>query len=117
MDRSWKSKSRVTTEYQSGLQYFLDYAFRNASMHDQILCPCKRCRIRIMVSRDDAFEHLTVDGFIPGYNQWIAHGELPSRLSSSGENLPNSLGNDDMRGLVHDAFGVPNEDGHAEEYT
>ncbi|XP_041994040.1 uncharacterized protein LOC121744538 isoform X1 [Salvia splendens] len=117
MDRSWMSKSRVTTEYQNGLHYFLDYAFHNASMHDKILCPCKRCRIRILVSRDDAFEHLTVDGFIPGYNQWIAHGELPSRLSSSGENQHNSLGDDDMRGLVHDAFGVPNEEGHTEEYT
>ncbi|KAG6399778.1 hypothetical protein SASPL_141263 [Salvia splendens] len=32
----------------------------------------------ICVSRDDAFEHLTVDGFIPGYTHGIAHGELPS---------------------------------------
>ncbi|KAG6405745.1 hypothetical protein SASPL_133339 [Salvia splendens] len=86
-------------------------------MYDKILCPCKCCGIGILVNRDDAFEHLMVDGFIPGYSQWIAHGVLPSRLSSRGENQHNSLGDDDMQGLVHDAFGVPNEDGSTEEYT
>ena len=34
-----------------------------------------------------------------------------------GENQHNSLGDDDMHGLVHDAFGVPNEDGSTKEYT
>ncbi|KAG6397517.1 hypothetical protein SASPL_143686 [Salvia splendens] len=117
MDRSWITKSRITTEYQNGLQYFLDYAFRNTSMNDKILCPCKRCGMGICVSRDDAFEHLTVDGFIPGYTQWIAHGELPSILSARGENQRNTLGDDDVQGSVHDAFGVPNEDRYTEEYA
>ncbi|KAG6407736.1 hypothetical protein SASPL_130733 [Salvia splendens] len=86
-------------------------------MNDKILCPCKRCGIGISVSRDEAFEHLTVDGFIPGYTQWIAHGELPSSRSSRFDNQHNTLGDDDMQGLVHDAFGVPNEDGYTEEHT
>ncbi|XP_042063803.1 uncharacterized protein LOC121807603 [Salvia splendens] len=116
MDRSWMTKSRITTKYQNGLEYFLDYAFRNSSMKDKILCPCKRCGIGISVSRDEAFEHLTVDGFIPGYTQWIAHGELPSSRSSRCDNQHNTLGDDDMQGLVHDAFGVPNEDGYTKEH-
>ncbi|KAG6421764.1 hypothetical protein SASPL_118321 [Salvia splendens] len=59
-------------------------------MKDKILCPCKRCGIGISVSRDEAFEHLTVDGFIPGYTQWIAHGELPSSRSSR-EAFPDAM--------------------------
>ena len=110
------TKSRMTIEYQNGLEYFLDYAFRNASMKDKILCPCKRCGVGISVSRDEAFEHLTVDGYIPRYTQWIAHGELPSSHSSRFDNQHN-LGDDDMQGLVHDAFGVPNKGGYTEEHT
>ena len=109
------TKSRITTEYQNGLEYFLDYAFRNASMYNKILCPCKRCGMSICMSRDDAFEHLTVDGFIPGYTHWIAHGELPSILSARGENQRNTLGDDNVQGSVHDSVGVPNEGGCTEE--
>ncbi|KAG6428069.1 hypothetical protein SASPL_112318 [Salvia splendens] len=72
----------------------------------------------IFASRDEAYEHLTVDGFIPGYTDWIAHGELPSILASRRENQHNNveaLGDDDMQGLVHDVFGVPNEDGYTDD--
>ncbi|KAG6423407.1 hypothetical protein SASPL_113802 [Salvia splendens] len=71
----------------------------------------------IFASRDEAYEHLIVDGFIPGYTDWIAHGELPSILASRRENQHNNveaLGDDDMQGLVHDVFGVPNEDGYTD---
>ncbi|XP_047949378.1 uncharacterized protein LOC125195243 [Salvia hispanica] len=66
-------------------------------MNDKILCSCKRCGI--------------------GYTQWIAHGELPSSRSSRCDNQHNTLGGDDMQGLVHEAFGVPNEDGYTDEHT
>lgn len=119
MDRSWMEKSRVTEEYQNGLKFFLDYAFRNASMSDGILCPCKRCKIVIFATRDEAFEHLTVDGFISGYTQWIAHGELSSSRSLRSENQSTTAATsndlDDMQGLVHDAFGVPNIDSYVHE--
>ncbi|KAG6405592.1 hypothetical protein SASPL_133183 [Salvia splendens] len=81
------------------------------------MCPCKRCQMVIFVSRDEAYEHLTFDGFIPGYTDWIAHGELPSILASRHENQHNNveaLGDDDMQGLVHDVFGVSNEDGYTD---
>ncbi|KAG6424489.1 hypothetical protein SASPL_114907 [Salvia splendens] len=71
----------------------------------------------IFVSSDEAYQHLTVDGFIPRYEDWIAHGELPTILASRCENQHNNvdaLGDDDMQGLVHDVFGVPNEDGYAD---
>ncbi|KAG6405787.1 hypothetical protein SASPL_133381 [Salvia splendens] len=71
----------------------------------------------IFASRDEAYEHLIVDGFIPGYTDWIAHGELPSILASKRENQHNNveaLGDDDMQGLVHGVFGVPNEDGYTD---
>ncbi|KAH6796389.1 hypothetical protein C2S51_037375 [Perilla frutescens var. frutescens] len=124
MDRSWMTKSRVTEEYQNGLKFFLDFSFNNASISDKILCPCKRCKIGIFVSRDDAYEHLIVDGFIPGYTQWIAHGEL-SRKRSRPENqhenqhgYPETSGYvDDMQGLIHDVFRVPQEDGYMQDRT
>lgn len=114
MDKSWMEKSRVSPEYINGLTFFLDFAFRNASISDRILCPCKHCKIGIFQSRDDAYEHLLVDGFIPGYTRWIAHGEIYTSLSCMSENQhdrPETSGFvDDMVGLVHDAFGARQED-------
>ncbi|KAH6800123.1 hypothetical protein C2S52_000587 [Perilla frutescens var. hirtella] len=120
MDRSWMNKSRVIKEYQNGLRFFLDYSFRNACINGRILCPCKYCKIGISVSREEALEHLTIDGFIPGYTQWIAHGELLSNSSRS-ENQHDNSGTssyvDKMEGLVNDAFGVQMEDGYVEDTT
>lgn len=72
----------VSKEYQDGLKFFLDFAFANGSINGMICCPCKRCGMGVCRSRSEAFEHLTVDGFIRGYSHWIAHGEIHTTASA-----------------------------------
>lgn len=110
-------KSRVSEEFENGVEFFLDYSFRNASVNGRILCPCKHCKIGISVTRKEASDHLTVDGFIPDYTQWIAHGELSSRISNQHDNPETSGSTDNMQGLVHDALGVQMNDGYMEDTT
>ncbi|XP_073033343.1 uncharacterized protein [Primulina eburnea] len=66
MDKSWMFLPRQTKEYRKGLESFLDFAFSNANINGMIACPFAKCKIGICVSREDACDHLTVDGFIKG---------------------------------------------------
>ncbi|XP_075494396.1 uncharacterized protein LOC142531984 [Primulina tabacum] len=66
MDKSWMFLPRQTKEYMKGLESFLDFAFSNANINGMIACLCAKCKIGICVSREDACDHLTVDGFIKG---------------------------------------------------
>lgn len=101
MDNSWMSLSRVTTEYQKGLEEFLDLMFSNECSSGQILCPCIKCGNEIWVNREEARMHLICDGFFKGYR--IAHSISQPSSCPALETL------DDMQGLVHDAFGILDE--------
>ncbi|XP_073309702.1 uncharacterized protein [Primulina huaijiensis] len=111
MDKSWMFLSRQTKEYRKGLESFLDFAFSNANIDGMIACPCAKCTSGICVSREDVCDHLTVDGVIKGYTHWVAHGEIACSASSISSSVPSRVDVDDMDGLVHDAFGVPQNDG------
>ncbi|XP_073130868.1 uncharacterized protein [Henckelia pumila] len=110
MDKTWMYLPRQTEEYRKGLESFLDFAFSNANINVKIACPCARCKIGICVSREDAYDHLTVDGFIKGYTHWVAHGEILCSASLISSSVSYRDDVDDMEGLVHEAFGVPQHD-------
>lgn len=76
------NKSRNSQEYEVGLERFLDFAFGASRRKGLILCPCKECKLIESVNREVAREHLTVIGFIKGYNQWAPHGEAPSSTTT-----------------------------------
>ncbi|XP_027156247.1 uncharacterized protein LOC113757030 [Coffea eugenioides] len=65
----------------------------------------------VCVTKMEAYDHLKVVGFIKGYNNWIAHGELSNyyEATSNSENtsIGVSNGTNDMQDLVHDVFGIP----------
>ncbi|KAG8380558.1 hypothetical protein BUALT_Bualt06G0028100 [Buddleja alternifolia] len=115
MDKSWMRKPRSTKEYERGLNQFLDTTFDRVSLSGKIYCPCKRCKNVKWINREVAKEHLTVDGFMKGYTNWIAHGEdsSPNQVNFQQNNEFNQL--DDMYGLIHDAFGVNEIDVNMEE--
>ncbi|XP_042441186.1 uncharacterized protein LOC122026513 [Zingiber officinale] len=94
-------------EYRNGVESFLHFAFANANINGMILCPCTRCKIGIFVSREIAYDHLTVDGFIKGYTHWIAHGEIACSASINSTFVPSQKDADDMHGLVYEIFGMP----------
>ncbi|KAG6514153.1 hypothetical protein ZIOFF_024494 [Zingiber officinale] len=111
MDKGWMFLPRQTEEYRKGLENFLDFAFSNANINETIACPCARCKIGICVSREEAYDHLTVDGFIKGYTHWVAHGETTCSAPSISSSVLSRDDVDNMEGLVHDAFGVQQHDG------
>ncbi|XP_043717729.1 uncharacterized protein LOC122665644 [Telopea speciosissima] len=80
MSRSWIDNSRepsfrVSTLYIQEVNNFLDYAFSNAAIGDEILCPCVKCINQLWKTRDEVFEHLICDGFLRSYTIWSFHGE------------------------------------------
>lgn len=79
-----------------------------------VLCPCKECKFGICVARENAELHLTVYGFVKGYTHCAAHGEFlySSAPKPTSHDILDQVGDelDDMHGLVHDAFGIPEHD-------
>ncbi|KAK2996440.1 hypothetical protein RJ639_026522 [Escallonia herrerae] len=78
MDKSWMNQRRTSSAYFEGVEEFLDFAFANASVDGEIICPCNVCGNSIWVSRIGARGHLICNGFIKGYTKWVAHGEVKS---------------------------------------
>ena len=108
------SLSRVTTEYEKGLEKFLDFMFASESDGGKILCPCVKCRNGIWVDREDASEHLICDGFIKDYR--IA-GSMSRPATCPVLDIQDDMQletqddmqldtQDDMQGLVRDAFRI-----------
>ncbi|GMJ02239.1 hypothetical protein HRI_003893100 [Hibiscus trionum] len=113
MDRSWMNLPRVNADYRNGVEYFLNLAFANASQENMILCLCKKCVNINWHIREVVHEHLVVFGFVPSYRKWVFHGELTSRTVSSTSNPHfhhnshrGSLREDDMEGMLRDAFNM-----------
>ncbi|KAG8363818.1 hypothetical protein BUALT_Bualt19G0061800 [Buddleja alternifolia] len=115
MDKSWMRKPRSTKDYERGLNEVLDMAFGHVCLNGKIHCPCKFCKNAKWVNRDVAKDHLTVDGFMKGYTNWVAHGEdsTSGQVNFQINNEFNMI--DDMQGLVHDAFGIKDTDLNMEE--
>ncbi|KAK5838305.1 hypothetical protein PVK06_007034 [Gossypium arboreum] len=113
MDKTWMNLSRVSNDYQNGVQTFLNFAFQNASQENMILCPCKKCDNINWHFHEVVYEHQIVNGFIRGYKKWIFHGECtPSRTSSTiNPTYPHSayhqsVREDDMEGMLRDVFNM-----------
>ncbi|KAL3831063.1 hypothetical protein ACJIZ3_019865 [Penstemon smallii] len=106
MDKSWIHKSRLSKEYENGLNVFLDMVFNNVCLSGKILCLCKHCKNSKWVNREISKEHLIVDGFMKGYTHWILHGEDASSSQPNFQQNDNFDIYNEMHDLVHDAFGV-----------
>lgn len=96
MDTSWMSLPRFTIQYKKGLDDFLDHIFDNEGKNGQISCPCIDCGNQIWVDRAEARTHLLCVGFMKGYT-------IPP-FSSKSSDAPMLDAEDDMQGLVNDAF-------------
>ena len=49
MDKEWLSKSRLSHEYEDGVESFLQFAKQNAVNPDVIPCPCIKCGNMMML--------------------------------------------------------------------
>ncbi|KAG5553151.1 hypothetical protein RHGRI_011123 [Rhododendron griersonianum] len=113
MDKSWIDiRKRLDPTYIEGVEKFLDFAYDKKHPDSKIYCPCKKCVNLIFGTRSGVKEHLIINGFNTNYTRWTIHGEsLASSSRNESDANQSSSFQDDMIGMVHDAFGVPRQDG------
>nr|KYP61486.1 hypothetical protein KK1_015976 [Cajanus cajan] len=77
LDRSWIRAPRVSEQYETRVEYFIEYVIRNGNddMNGKFFCPCVNCCNEIRLELDVIREHLLCDGFLKNYTRWIWHGK------------------------------------------
>ena len=107
-------KNIRSKEDRKGLRKFLDYAFEHSITSGLFSCPYLECKYSLCMTRNEAEIHFTIYELLKGYIHRVAHEEFVQSCatSSNSHERPNGVSNvvDDMHGLVHDAFGIPQND-------
>ena len=84
MDRSWMQASRISDEYENGVEQFLQFTELNApSLRGKFFCSCVKCGNGRHQSINEMRSHLICHGIISTYTNWIWHGEVSNRSSVS----------------------------------
>ena len=106
MDKSWINAHIKSITFRKGVESFINFA-RARDIRGSIICPCLRCCNDELLEVDEVHDHLLRYGFLPGYTTWTIHGELPTPPASPSTSVnETSFVEDDMIGLVRDAFGL-----------
>ncbi|RDX58334.1 hypothetical protein CR513_62358, partial [Mucuna pruriens] len=76
-DRLLPGRKGYTTKFLNGLEEFMDFACRqpNYLSEGKIRCPCKLCKNKAYLTRDEVNVHILRKGFTPRYWYWTSHGE------------------------------------------
>ena len=83
MDRSWIHASRISEQYETGVECFIEYVIRNAKddMNGKFFYPCVNCCNGSRLELDVIREHLLCDGFLKNYTRWNGENvDIPSVL-------------------------------------
>ncbi|XP_061375168.1 uncharacterized protein LOC133317320 [Gastrolobium bilobum] len=104
IDKSWIEKPINLKEFLDEVVQFLDFAFSNASINGQILCPCIICGFHRMLDRNEMFSHLLQQGFPRKYTSWYMHGEKYIKSVSQVQEEP--VRQYPMQDMLNDVFGV-----------
>ena len=76
--------SRITEEYENGVEDFLQFSQSNApSLWGKYLWPCVNCANGRGQIVNDIRSHLICDGIVLNYTKWIWHGELSDMATVS----------------------------------
>lgn len=79
MDKSWMGKSRLSKEYDLGVEMFIKFGERHANGSTLISCPCLKCGNFKKGSSQDIRDHLYIYGIDQSYKTWFWHGEELSK--------------------------------------
>ncbi|XP_049399904.1 uncharacterized protein LOC125863991 [Solanum stenotomum] len=117
MDKScMRCTDRSSDVYLKGVESFLQFAFKQSELEDEIPCPCKKCNNVFHKSRDEVKEHLIIFGMVQGYTRWLYHGEFaPKKQNVNQEEKGKKPGvpsqkkrkerGDDMFEMIYDVVG------------
>ncbi|XP_073132543.1 uncharacterized protein [Henckelia pumila] len=85
MDKEWMSKSRLSREYEHGVEYFLKFAIKNAEDREAISCPCTKCGNLKKKKLETIRAHMYSNGIDLTYHTWIWHGERSAMKNSNND--------------------------------
>jgi hypothetical protein len=79
----WDKWGNYTDEWMDKATTFLNRAF---SWTQIVQCPCSRCQnLKCLEDKRTIAIHLCKNGFVPGYEVWIFHGESGTRVIAEDE--------------------------------
>ena len=85
MDKSWMMKDRLSTEYELGVNNFIENGLQHSIGHKSIWCPCLRCANSCLQDVDEVRDHLFIHGIDQTYKTWIWDGEqVPNKETNEG---------------------------------
>ncbi|XP_073132800.1 uncharacterized protein [Henckelia pumila] len=85
MDKEWMSKSRLSSEYEHGVESFLKFAIKNAEDREAISCPCIKCGNLKKKKVETIRAHMYSNGIDLTYHTWIWHGERSAMKNSNND--------------------------------
>ncbi|XP_073120024.1 uncharacterized protein [Henckelia pumila] len=109
MDKEWMSNSRLSSEYEHGVESFLQFAIKNAEDREAISCPCTKCGNLKKKNVETIRAHMYSNGIDLTYHTWIWHGERSAMKNSKNdrdqerEDVP-KFDTEEPIDMVHAAF-------------
>ncbi|MCL7046274.1 hypothetical protein MKW94_021153, partial [Papaver nudicaule] len=83
-DRGWMTEDRFSDLYREGVQFFIDFAYKNRLLDSPFCpCPCRLCRNKKSKSFAHVEHDLLVHGMLDSYFVWSLHGEKSTPASAS----------------------------------
>ncbi|XP_070010162.1 uncharacterized protein [Nicotiana sylvestris] len=106
-NKRWMHCDRVSKEYLDGVKEFINHAFSEKQVGEQIACPCTECVLIHQVNQTTTYDHLVINGIMLSYDTWFCHGESLKRSNNAQANnrSQSTLKGDNMTGMIHDTFG------------
>ncbi|KAL5158878.1 hypothetical protein HKD37_15G043257 [Glycine soja] len=118
MDRSWMNESRISPEYEEGVEQFLQFASERGQPDEdrKYYCPCINCLNGRQQILDDIREHLLCDGIKRNYTTWIWHGEMTDMQSGQQSELFDVEMGDRLEDMICDLGQESFQQAHAPMY-
>jgi hypothetical protein len=77
MYEGWKKRGALSSEWIAKTDTFLDRAFARSETGTDVRCPCRKCWNIYFLDRRTMSIDLCKNGYMPGYEVWVHHGEDP----------------------------------------
>ncbi|XP_020082200.1 uncharacterized protein LOC109705831 isoform X1 [Ananas comosus] len=100
---------RLSEAYETGVQSFLNYAFKRTGKNKKIRCPCVKCGNTYSGTREVVESHLKVYGIVQNYTFWYHHGERSGEPQSEsdgddGEEIEEDESDNEMHDIIRDLY-------------
>jgi hypothetical protein len=78
MYKGWNKRGALSSERVAKTDTFLDHSFARSETGTDVRCPCSKCRNIYFLDRRTMSIDVCKNGYMPGYEVWVHHGEDPS---------------------------------------